>query len=82
MECLKCKSDRIIDLQAHCSDLFCLNYKGREIISSDYVPYEMGIGGGDDVDLEICMNCGQVQGTFPIEHELLTDKENEENDGN
>jgi hypothetical protein len=30
---------------------------------------------------KICMECGQVQDTFPIEHELLTDEENE-NDGN
>jgi hypothetical protein len=77
-ECIKCKSDRIIDLQAHCSDLFCLNYKDREIISSDYVPYEMGIGGGDDVLLEICMECGQVQGEFPIDHELFKEGEDHE----
>jgi hypothetical protein len=26
----------------------------------------MGIGGGDNVRMDICLDCGQVQGTYPI----------------
>jgi len=71
MSCIKCNSERIMSIQAHCSDLFCMDYKGKELISSGYVPYEIGIGGGDDVILDICADCGQVQGEYPIKEELF-----------
>jgi hypothetical protein len=30
------------------------------------VPAEFGIGCGDDVEFAMCLECGQVQGAFPI----------------
>jgi hypothetical protein len=30
-----------------------------------YVPYGLGIGGGDMIGILLCMNCGTVQGTWP-----------------
>jgi len=37
---------------------------GRQ--SDGYVPDDMGIGGGDYIRLHICLECGQVQGKFPL----------------
>jgi hypothetical protein len=36
----------------------------REII--DYLPSDLGIGGGDDSEFDYCLDCGQIQGTFPM----------------
>jgi hypothetical protein len=30
------------------------------------VPRDLGIGGGDDVQLTYCLDCGQIQGKFPL----------------
>jgi hypothetical protein len=31
-----------------------------------YVPRDLGIGGGDDVHFAYCLDCGQIQGKFPL----------------
>jgi hypothetical protein len=31
-----------------------------------YVPRDLGIGGGDDVQMTFCLDCGQLQGAFPL----------------
>jgi hypothetical protein len=31
-----------------------------------YVPRDLGIGGGDDVEFDYCLDCGQIQGRFPL----------------
>jgi len=31
-----------------------------------YVPRDLGIGGGDDVNFDYCLDCGQIQGRFPL----------------
>jgi hypothetical protein len=31
-----------------------------------YVPSNLGIGGGDDVQLAYRLDCGQIQGQFPL----------------
>ena len=33
---------------------------------SGYVPRDLGVGGGDDVEFTYCLDCGQIQGTFPL----------------
>ena len=32
----------------------------------DYVPRDLGIGGGDNVQLAYCLDCGQIQREFPL----------------
>jgi hypothetical protein len=34
--------------------------------SHGYVPRDLGIGGGDDVHFDYCLDCGQIQGKFPL----------------
>lgn len=29
------------------------------------VPHDMNIGGGDYIEFEFCLECGQIQGEFP-----------------
>lgn len=60
--CQTCKSLRVISVYAHCSDMFGAN---AEQEYSGYVLEDLGIGSGDDVEFNYCMNCGQMQGKFP-----------------
>jgi len=30
------------------------------------VPRDLGIGGGDDVQFDYCLGCGQIQRRFPL----------------
>ncbi len=62
-ECIVCKSDRILEVVAKCSDMCSLEYK--EATRNDYVPRDVGIGGGDSIDMSICLECGMVQDAFP-----------------
>lgn len=63
MKCIKCSSDRVINISGKTSDCYSHNYQGREYIG--YVPDNIGIGGGDYIEFELCLNCGQIQDTFP-----------------
>lgn len=66
MNCDKCGNERIISISAKCDDLFSLNYKGREE-SCIYVPEDIGVGdGGSYVEFSYCLECGKIQGTFPL----------------
>ena len=66
----KCGSERIASITAKCSDL-CFTYlPGRKEIEG-YVVDEIGIGGGDYVEFDYCLDCGQMQGTFPITEETI-----------
>lgn len=63
MPCKKCESDRIVKVSAKCSDLFFAKIRKHE--HNGYVPDDMGIGGGDYVEFDYCLNCGQIVGRFP-----------------
>lgn len=64
MECDKCSSNRVASVSAKCSDLCSFEFGGRE--KDGYVPYNVGIGGGDYVQFDYCLTCGKIQGKFPI----------------
>lgn len=64
MACKKCNSERIASVGGKCSDLFSASIGGAE--HDGYVPRDLGIGGGDYVELEYCLDCGQIQGEFPL----------------
>ena len=64
MKCQTCKSERVASASAHCSDLCAVSIGQNE--ESDYVPRDMGIGGGDDMHITYCLDCGQIQGKFPL----------------
>jgi hypothetical protein len=60
----ECGSDRILSVSGKTSDMcFC---RFGEAESDGYVPGGIGIGSGDYIELNVCMDCGQVQGSFPV----------------
>jgi hypothetical protein len=60
MECIWCGSDRILEVSAKCSDTCTLTFKGVE--HQGYVPIDSAVGGGDYIELDICLSCGVAQG--------------------
>ncbi len=60
----KCGSERIAEIGAKCSD--CCGVKIGTRIQDGYVPRDLGVGGGDYVEFKWCLDCGQIQGVFPL----------------
>jgi hypothetical protein len=65
-KCIQCGSEQIASVGAKCSDLCSFSYQNQE--KNGYVPENVGIGGGDYVEFDYCLNCGQIQGDFPIKN--------------
>lgn len=65
----KCGSERIASVSAKCSDCCCVKYSPEDEYKDGYVPSDMGIGGGDYVEFEWCLDCGLIQGDFPVQTE-------------
>jgi hypothetical protein len=64
MKCDKCNSERVASIMGKCSDLSVINLLGIE--HEGYVPDDVGIGGGDYMRFDLCLDCGKVQGEFPL----------------
>ena len=64
MNCKNCKSERIAGIGAKCSDRFNASIGDKS--HDGYVLDDMGVGGGDYIDIDFCMDCGQIQGKFPL----------------
>jgi len=81
MRCQKCKSDRIVNLYGKVSDLCVCSIGEKE--HEGYVPDDLGVGGGDDIQFEYCADCGQIQGEFPLQPtDLEGRKKAEDNEDN
>ena len=63
-KCSRCQSVRVASITAKCSD--CCNIHFMKVDNDGYVPGDMGIGGGDYVEFSWCLDCGQIQGKFPM----------------
>ena len=63
-KCQRCNSSRVVSIAAHCNDLCIVTHADQEY--EGYVPDDLGIGGGDDVEIDLCLDCGQLQGTWPV----------------
>lgn len=64
MNCDLCKSERVISVMGHCVDCFVAQYQDKDY--DGYVLSDIGIGGGDDMEFSYCLECGKIQGNFPI----------------
>jgi hypothetical protein len=67
----KCGSKRIIEVHSHCSDRCVVNYKDSDN-NPWYVPHDLGIGGGDDVEFAFCADCGTLQNFKPLSDEEIS----------
>jgi len=63
MACQRCGSERVLYLNAKCSDLCNTVFVGHS--RSGYPPTIPDICGNDYVELKVCLECGQTQGEFP-----------------
>lgn len=69
MKCQRCSSARVLSVNAHGRDCNYFSVLGHS--HDGYVPSDLGIGCGDDVEFSMCLECGQVQGVFPIKETRL-----------
>ncbi len=65
IECQECGSGRIYDAGGHGKDLNWYSYMGHE--EHGYLPDIKNLGGGDDLEISVCLDCGQAQGKWPVE---------------
>jgi hypothetical protein len=77
MKCLKCKSERVLFISAKCNDMCCFDVSWLEIEHDGYVPTIQEIGGDDYINMNICMECGQAQGLWPVNDKEIKDAINE-----
>lgn len=77
MECQRCGSARVLSAQGKCSDL-CFARIGDGPEHDGYVPKGLGIGAGDNIDIDLCLDCGQAQGEFPRPHHPTLEPADEE----
>jgi len=75
MKCQRCGSQRVATVMSHCSDCFAVDLV--EYRYDGYVPYDLGIGSGDQVGFNYCLDCGQIQGKFPLIRTLLESADDE-----
>lgn len=64
MSCQRCQSERVADMGGKVSDMCFYSVGSNE--RNGYVPDDMGIGGGDYLRFKYCLDCGQLQGIFPL----------------
>lgn len=64
MKCQKCNSERVLEFNAKCSDRFSCFIGNNE--HNDYPPEDIGLGGGDYIKGKLCLDCGQLQGKWPL----------------
>lgn len=65
MICQNCNKDRVLSISGKTSDMCFSKFQDKK--TDGYVPYGMNIGGGDYLEFEVCLDCGQVQGKWPVE---------------
>lgn len=76
MTCQQCKSERVGEVFGKCGDLTAFGIGATDVHSIN-VPYDWGIGGGDYINFHFCLDCGQIQGQFPLSRTCLEENEND-----
>ena len=77
MACKNCGSDRLMAVSGKTSDLCATVFKG---VGHDqgYVPGDIGMGDNEDyLDFTYCLECGMIQGEFPLPDPSFARKEPE-----
>ncbi|MCS7013400.1 MAG: hypothetical protein RMI34_06005 [Chloroherpetonaceae bacterium] len=62
--CQTCLSTRLIKVTAKTSEYCLVEMAGQRRLGS--VPNDMNIGGDEYLEFQYCLDCGQVQGRFPL----------------
>jgi len=80
LNCQKCTSNRIVFLTSHGKDMNSISAPHVKFKHDGYLPEIPNVGSGDDVDIEFCLECGQIQGTWPVSDDVLTSAEDDDDD--
>jgi len=78
-KCQRCSSVRVANIGGKCSDMCGYSVGDGEALDG-YVPGDMGIGGGDYIEFDFCLDCGQLQGQFPLPPTSAETGEEEDDD--
>ena len=70
----KCGSHRIMNFNGKCADLSSTSIDHLNFETDGYVP-SYGLGGGDYVRIDVCLDCGQIQDWTPITDEDIKTSE-------
>ncbi len=76
MNCQKCNSDRVLLVSAKANDLHHYSFKGQMIDQTyalNFCSYS------DYTKFTVCMECGQMQGEFPMVCYGFEDQEEDSN---
>lgn len=73
MKCQRCGSNRLAEISGKSSDCNSIDIEGKKF--DGYVPNDIGIGGGDYIEMSWCLDCGQIQGEWPVYPEDVCDDE-------
>lgn len=76
MTCDRCGSDRILEITGKVSDRGDYRYKDKEV--DGYAPDVDNICGGDYIEPDICLECGKVQGEFPVADPEIEDDDDDD----
>lgn len=66
MTCQQCKSKRLVSVCSKASDLHFVTSLQSRLEVDGYLPNDLGVGGGDYVEIKYCLHCGQIQGKSTI----------------
>ncbi len=62
-----CTCERTMSVSGKCNDLCHIDLPEGEV--DGYVPRDLNIGGGDYISFTVCMDCGKIQGEWPLPQE-------------
>lgn len=62
--CQRCCGHRVASVSAKCSDRVSFSLGDNDRHGG--VPNDAGIGEGDYLEIDYCLDCGQLQGSFPL----------------
>lgn len=65
-----CNHERKLSITAKCSDMCSLSFPGGVRQDDGYVPQGLSIGGGDYIEMDVCIDCGVVIG-FPKAEDVM-----------
>lgn len=60
-KCKFCDSEYLLTFGGKVSDQFYYDLPSKSTVYSGYVPEEVGLGGGDYLELTVCLNCNKLQ---------------------
>lgn len=71
--CQRCKSERVATMEARCDDNCSVSINKSFRTINDYVPKGLAVGEDDHIAFSWCLDCGQIQDTFPLPQAALED---------